>query len=218
MLPRDRSAFAALITDALAFYRQDASTFALNVWWAACERFDLEQVSNALTAHAMDPERGQFAPKPSDVVRQLAGTATDRAMIAWGKVMGAISAVGAYTDVVFDDPAIHAVVEDLGGWVKVCRGEVAELSYLQHRFTEAYRAYTGRGTFEFPRVLSGDRAPDEMFRRRGLPPPKPACVGDPQRAAQVFLGGRTGGKTAIEFNTVVGLAESLLIGRPGMAA
>lgn len=202
MQPGDRQAFSRLLTDALAFYRQDVSAFALDVWWAACERFDLEQVRGALTAHAMDPERGQFAPKPADLVRQLAGTATDRAMLAWGKVLGAISAVGAYTDVVFDDPAIHATVEDLGGWVKVCRGEVAELSYLQHRFCEGYRAYAGRGEFEFPRVLGGDRAPDEMFRRRGLPPPKPACVGDPQRTAQVFLGGRAGGKTAITFNPV----------------
>lgn len=194
--------FRTLITDALAFYRQDVSKFALDVWWAACQRYDLDQVRSALTAHAMDPERGQFAPKPADLVRHLAGTATDRAMIAWGKVMGAISAVGAYSDVVFDEPAIHAAVEDLGGWVKVCRGEVAELSYLQHRFTEAYRAYANRGAFEFPRVLGGDRAPDEMFRRRGLPPPKPAFVGDLDRATFVYEQGRAGGKTAITFNPV----------------
>lgn len=202
MQQSDRAEFAALITDALAFYRQDVSKFALGVWWAACERFDLEQVRGALTAHAMDPERGQFAPKPADLVRHLAGTATDRAMIAWGKVMGAISAVGAYTDVLFDDPAIHAAIEDVGGWVKVCRGEVKDLSYLQHRFTESYRAYVGRGQFEFPRVLMGDRSPDEMFRRRGLPPPKPAVVGDIQRAANVYERGRAGGKTLITFEPV----------------
>lgn len=198
----DHAEFSALLTDALAFYRQDVSRFALDVWWAACERFDIEQVRTALTAHAMDPERGQFAPKPADVVRQLAGTATDRAMLAWGKVLGAISSVGAYTDVVFDDPAIHAVVEDLGGWPKVCRGELKELSYLQHRFTEAYRAYAGRGEFDFPRVLGGDRAPDEMYRRKGLEPPKPASVGDPERAARVYALGREGGKTPIAFNAI----------------
>lgn len=198
----DHSEFSALLTDALAFYRQDVSRFALDVWWAACERFDIEQVRAALTAHAMDPERGQFPPKPADVVRHLAGTATDRAMLAWGKVHGAMSDVGAYRDVVFDDPAIHAVIEDLGGWPKVCRGDLKELSYLQHRFTEAYRAYAGRGEFEFPRVLVGDRAPDEAFERKGLNPPKPACVGDPERAARVYGRGRVGGKTPIAFNAI----------------
>lgn len=208
MTNADKPEFMLLLTDALAFYRQDLSTFALNVWWAACERYSIEQVRQALTAHALDPERGPFAPKPADLVRQLSGTATDRAMIAWGKVMGAISSVGAYSDVVFDDPAIHAVVEDLGGWPKVCRGEVAELSYLQHRFTEAYRAYTGRGSFEYPRALAGARSPDEMYAKRGLPPPKPAIVGDRSAAQSVYLTGRAGGKTPVQFIAIASALEA----------
>jgi hypothetical protein len=133
-------------------------------------------------------------------VRQLAGTATDRAMLAWGKVMNAMQSAGAYTDVVFDDPAIHAAVEDLGGWPKVCRGELKDLSYLQHRFTEAHRAYTGRGQFDYPRLLSGDRDPDSAYQKHGLPIPKPAVIGDKARARLVYLNGSVGGKTAVEFN------------------
>jgi len=191
--------FRELLTNALSFYRQDVSTFMLDVWWQACQGFDLEQVRKALTAHAMDPDRGNFSPKPADIVRQLGGTATDRAMLAWGKVLEAMQSVGAYADVVFDDPAIHACVEDLGGWPKVCRGEMKDLGYLQHRFCEAHRAYTGRGSFEYPRSLRGDRSPDEMFARRGLPPPKPAVVGDRDRAMFVYANGSQGGKTRVEF-------------------
>ena len=50
---------------------------------------------------------------------KLDGTVTDRAALAWGKVLEAMSSVGAYSDVVFDDPAIHAAIEDCGGWVKI---------------------------------------------------------------------------------------------------
>lgn len=192
--------FRELLANALSFYRQDVTPFMLDVWWQACQGFDLEQVRKALTAHAMDPDRGQFAPKPADIVRQLGGTATDRALMAWGKVLDAMQSVGAYSDVVFDDPAIHAVVEDLGGWPKVCRGQVKDLGYLQHRFCDAHRAYAGRGQFDYPRLLAGDRSPDEMYRRRGLPPPKPAVVGSRERARQVYLGGVSGGKTAISFD------------------
>jgi hypothetical protein len=124
-------------------------------------------------------------------------------MLAWGKVMDAMQSVGAYTDVVFDDPAIHAAIEDLGGWPKVCRGELKDLSYLQHRFTESHRAYTGRGVFEYPRVLIGDRSPDAAYAKRGLPPPKPAVVGNPDAALHVYANGATGGKTRIGFNTVM---------------
>src|SRR5690606_19849074 len=101
------------------------------------------------------------------------------------------------TDVVFDDPAIHAAIEDLGGWPKFCRGEVKELSYLQHRFCQSYQAYAGRGKFDYPRRLSGDRSPDDLYLKRGLPPPRPAVIGDIERARLVAVGGRATGKTPI---------------------
>lgn len=202
--------FRELLANALSFYRQDVTPFMLDVWWQACQGFDIEQIRKAMTAHAMDPDRGQFAPRPADIVRQLGGTATDRALMAWGKVMGAIQSVGAYTDVVFDDPAIHAAIEDLGGWPKVCRGDLKDLSYLQHRFTESHRAYTGRVQFDYPRRLTGDRSPDAMFAKRGLPLPRPALVGDPERAQQVMARGSDGGKTPIAFNGVAALAVRAL--------
>lgn len=210
MQATDKPRFVGLITDVLAFYKQDVSEFAISVWWQACERYDLEQVSKALTKHAMDPERGQFPPKPADLVRQLEGTATDRAMLAWGKVMEAMQRIGQYTDVVFDDPAIHAVVEDLGGWSKICRVEMKDLSYLQHQFTEAHRAYCNKGKFDYPRKLMGDRSPDDMYAKRGLPPPKPAVVGDVQQARLVYQGGQAGGKSAISLTGLSAPAKHLL--------
>lgn len=199
MQPNDKPTFVRLITDVLAFYKQDASPFALSVWWQACQKFDIEQVRKALTQHAMDAERGQFAPKPADLVRQLEGTATDKAILAWGKVLHAMQSVGAYTDVVFDDPAIHAVVDDLGGWVKMCRGETKDLGYLQHRFCEAHRAYTGRGDLEYPRLLCGDRSPDSVYAARGLQPPKPALIGDRARAQLTYQSGQASGKVQIAY-------------------
>lgn len=214
MKPSDKTRFAQLITDVMAFYKQDVSTFALSVWWQACERYDFEQVSKALTQHAMDADRGQFAPKPADLVRQLEGTATDRAMLAWGKVLDAVQRIGQYTDVVFDDPAIHAVIEDLGGWPKVCRVEMKELSYLQHRFTEAHRAYTNKGAFDYPRRLMGDRSPDEMYEKRGLPAPKPAVVGDVVKARLVYQGGQLTGKK-ITFQSIASIGQALIEQKAG---
>ena len=103
MKPSDKPAMVAMVTDALAYYGKPVSAFTLQVWVQACQPFSIEQVSKALTAHATDPERGQFAPKVADIVRILSGTATDRAALAWGKCLKAMSSVGAYTDVVFDD-------------------------------------------------------------------------------------------------------------------
>ena len=206
MLPNDKPALVALVTDVLAYYRQNVSEFTLSVWWQACQPFALEQVRKGLTAHATDPERGQFAPKVADLVRILQGTHTDRAQLAWGKALEAMSAVGAYQDVVFDDPAIHAAIEDLGGWPKVCRSDLKELGYMQHRFCESHKAYTGRGEFAYPRRLLGDRSPDGEYEKKGLPPPKPALVGDPERCRMVYMGGSSTGKTLIAYVSPADLA------------
>lgn len=194
MRDTELSQFRQLLTDVMAYYGKDCTKFMLTVWWQALQSFDLEQVSKALQKHATDPERGQFAPKVADIVRALQGTTTDRAAMAWGKVYEAMGSVGAYQDVVFDDPAIHAVLEDLGGWPKVCRTETKDLSFLQHRFQEAHRAYTGRGQFAYPRRLAGDRSPDHDYERRGLPLPKAVLVGDERKAALVYQGGGAAGK------------------------
>lgn len=197
MRDSELSQFRQLLTDVMAYYGKDCTKFMLTVWWQALQSFDLEQVSKALQKHATDPERGQFAPKVADIVRALQGTTTDRAAMAWGKVFEAMGSVGAYQDVVFDDPAIHAVIEDLGGWPKVCRTEIAELSYLQHRFQEAHKAYTELGQFDYQRRLSGDRSPDHEFTSRGIPVPRPVLIGDRERAIHVLKNGNAAGKTLI---------------------
>lgn len=199
--------FSDFLTNVMAYYGKDASDFLLDAWWGACSGVSLEQVKKAIKQHIRDAERGAFAPKASDIVRSLLGTATDRATIAWGKVLGAMGSVGAYQDVVFDDPAIHAAIVDCGGWQNVCRGELAELSYLQHRFCASHKAYTERGTFEFPRQLSGDRSPDSEYLKFGRPLPRPALVGDPLRCAQVLRDGGAGGPQ-ITFKSV---ADALAI-------
>lgn len=208
MKEAERQQFAQLLTDVLAYYRQTVSEFTMSVWWEAMGPYTFEQVSKAMSAHAKNPDGGQFAPKVADLIRILEGTHGDRAMLAWGKVHEAMSAVGAYQDVVFDDPAIHAVVEDLGGWPKLCRTETRELGYVQKRFCDSHKAYTGRGTFPYPRRLMGDRSPDHEWETKGLPLPRPALVGDAERAALVFQGGTAAGKTAIEFSDPVAVLET----------
>lgn len=193
MQQTDKAKFSALITDVLAFYKQDVSKFAVSVWWQACEPFDFEQVSKALSAHAVDPDRGQFPPKPADVVKVLAGTKTDRARLAWGKAFDAMQRVGAYQSVAFDDPVIHAVIEDLGGWMKLCRSDMKELSFIEHRFCESYRAYAGRPDLSYPAKLIGEY--EAINRHEGRKVAPPVLIGQPDKAKEVLCLGSSGPKT-----------------------
>lgn len=182
MQSTDRFEFGEFITQVLAFYKQDASDFAMGVWWDACKPFDLEQVRKAISSHAMHPEKGQFCPKPADLVRELAGTHTDRALMAWGRVSRAMSEVGAYASVDFGDPVIHATVRELGGWSMICRVPNDEQQFLQKRFCDFFRTYTTRGAADAPLALQGDHdtgnaakaleSPDQVCRLGGGSAPK----------------------------------------------
>ena len=195
----DKREFLKLLQGVYEFYgkRDTLTDFAAQVWWNACQSFEFEELSKAFSAHLVNAESGQYLPKPADIVRALQGTTTDRAAMAWGKVLEAASSVGAYTDVVFDDPAIHAAIEDMGGWPKICRTEQKDLSYAMHRFCEQHKAYTGRGQFEFPARLRGDRSADAEYEKKGLPLPKPKLIGNPERAMAVFGGGSKTGRLMI---------------------
>lgn len=205
----DKKEFALLFAGVMAYHRQPCSDALIGMYWRGCQQWDMEQVKKAVDQLTRDAEAGKFPPKIGDITRVLEGTHTDRSQIAWGKVLGAMSAVGAYSDVVFDDPAIHAVIEDLGGWPKICRGETAELSYLQHQFCSSHKAYTGRGKFDYQRRLLGDRSPDAAYTQRGIPLPKPAIVGDCAKAAQVYAGGSAAAKTRITLGMDVSLVALL---------
>ncbi|RZJ12190.1 MAG: hypothetical protein EOP39_04330 [Rubrivivax sp.] len=182
--------FLEILAGVHDFYGKELSDFSGQVWIEAMKPFDLEQVTKALSAHVVNTERGQFMPKPSEVVKQLQGTQTDRALIAWGKVSAALSDVGAYSDVVFDDPLIHLCVTDHGGWPKFCRTTYEEQSYLQHRFCESYRAYASRGVpTDYPARLTGVGSGADDYAKRGMQPPKPRLVGDRAAALRVLSGG-----------------------------
>lgn len=195
MQASDSSKFLEVLAGVHDFYSKDMSEFAARVWLQACEGFDLEQATKALSAHLMDPERGAFMPKPADLVRALHGTQTDRALIAWGKTLMAAQRVGAYTSVCFDDGLIHAVIEDLGGWIRVCRTSTEELPHLQRRFCDSYRAYARRPGAEFPACLAGEA--EIQNGAIGHSSPRPTLIGDPQLAQAVLRGGTTQPKTQI---------------------
>lgn len=184
----EKPALLALVADVLGYYRQPVSPFILTVWWSASQPFSMEQVSKALTQHVTDPDPkiGKFAPTVSDLVRVLAGTKTDRSLLAWGRVYEAMCEVGAYRDVDFGDAAIHATVVDMGGWPKMCRTELSEMSYLQHRFCESYRAYQAAGVSTKP-ALIGDRCSDDLYAKRGLTAPKPVVLGTGKSVPRVDL-------------------------------
>lgn len=193
MLDTDRDAFAEVIAGVYEFYGKGdtISEFSLGVWWQAMQRYDLAAVRDALGRHCMNPDSGQWLPKPADVVRMLDGGTLDSAQVAWAKVQRAVESVGSYQSVCFDDATINAVLADMGGWIALGAVKLDELPFRQKEFENRYRAYRLRGRLEaYPRALPGIIARDNGAK--GHQAPEPVLYGDAGRAALVYQGGRDG--------------------------
>lgn len=181
--------FKDFLTDALAFWGKDVSQFALSVWWEAMQPYDIGAVKLAFSRHAMNPDSGQFAPKPSDVVRMLGGTTQDLALQAWAKVDKAVRQVGCYESVAFDDALVHRVLHDMGGWLSLSQKTEEEWPFVGREFENRYRGYAMRGeTPEYPPVLIGISEAHNARAGHRVSPPR--LIGNPRLAEAVLRGGR----------------------------
>ncbi len=189
MLEADRSAFYDLLGGVFDYYRTELSATVLEIYWTGLRQFDLDAVRTALGQHTMNPDTGQFIPKLADVVKMMGGSTLDSALVGWSKVERAVSGAGAYQSVAFDDPIIHRVVEDMGGWPLLCGTTARDWPFKQNEFTARYRGYKMRGQVPAypPRligIVEGDNA-SRGFRGRD----ETFYIGDPTKAALVVSGG-----------------------------
>lgn len=187
--------FAAVLNGVMVgiYAKPELQREALAMWFMALERFDLADVRAALSRHVGDADRGQYPPRPADVVRQIEGGAIGAATLAWGKVLKAISSVGQYSTVCFDEPAINAAISDLGGWPQLCATRTDEIPFVQRRFEASYRAYRDRGNSDYPRQLAGTHETHNRAHGYLTGSSVPTLIGDPDKCALVFERGTSGG-------------------------
>lgn len=188
MKPEEFEAFEQTIRGVYNFYGKPCSKFALDVWWQALRQFDLAAVSQALGRHCLNPDTGQFLPRPADLMRMLGGSTQDRALVALAKVDRAVRTVGTYRTVVFDDPLIHRVIEDMGGWVALGTKTDDEWPFVGKEFENRYRGYSMRGESPtYPAKLMG--ICDAENGTRGYAEGDIVLIGNAQAARAVLTGG-----------------------------
>lgn len=200
----DKRQTAELVAGVYNFYGKDLTEFALRIWFDCIKDYEYEQVDRAFSEHLKDPEQGKWLPKPADIVRVLQGTYTDRAALAWGRVVEAMRTVGAYQSVVFDDTALMAAVEDIGGWQAICADTVENQPFLQKRFSASYGAYAKRPGHAYPAKLVGRF--EEENRLNGQPTKPPVMLGNPAVCGSILLDGSQGPRQQISVADVKLLA------------
>jgi len=180
--------FCMVLTSVGELYGKPVGEFAISLWWGALKDYDLLAVQEALSRHVRNPDSGQFMPKPADVVRMMQGSTQDSALSAWAKVDKAVRHVGPYKSVVFDDPLIHVVLHDMGGWTALGQKTDDEWPFVAKEFENRYRGFKARGEIpQYPPQMIG--ISDAHNSLGGFKQDQPMLIGDQSKAIQVMQKG-----------------------------
>lgn len=134
----DKSKFANIMSGLAEMYKQTLSEFMLDMYYAILKDYEYEQVERAIKK-VMSNYKYSTLPKPADILEYLEGTRDDKALIAWLQAKEAVSKGGYYASIVFKDPIIAHVLNELGGWQEFCCAQIKDLPFIEKRFLDMYR-------------------------------------------------------------------------------
>lgn len=188
MQAEDELKFVTILTGLSDYYGRELSEGVINLYWEGLRQYDLVAVEKAMWEHTQNPDSGQFMPKIADITRVLQGRTQDQASLAWSKVDQAVRRVGTYQDVVFDDPIIHRVIVEMGGWIAFGTKTEDDWPFVAKDFENRYRGYKLRAEKpEYPPALIGiANAQNQLEGKRRM---QPVLIGDQNKAKAVLLGG-----------------------------
>ena len=192
MNSNDSKVFSESLRATYDMYGKSLSKPVADMYWNALVRFEIDVVLNALSSHVQNPDKGQYVPKPADLILAIEGSGQDRGMLAWSKVVDAIKRQGPHKSVTFDDPLIHAVITDMGGWIEINTVTDEELPFRAMAFEKLYKAKSvpGREVGHQSRLCGSSEAHNE---REGYICPTPLLIGDAEKASLVY---QTGSKSS----------------------
>ena len=175
---------------AAGVYDRKLSEMMLAVYCEALGAYPPDDVVQAIQRHLVDPDAGQFWPKPADIVRQMEGDTRGQAKMAWSRVIDAASRVGTYESVVFDDPLIHVVVAAMGGWMVIGHIDEDSLPFREQDFVTLYQTHRKRRTVpRYPKMLTGRIKMENSANGFDQEIPPPVLIGDQRKALAVLEGG-----------------------------
>lgn len=186
----EKKRFASLMTALADYYDKEVSKGTMALYWEGLKQYDYAAIEKAAWAHTQSPdENGRWMPKISDLTKVLQGSTKDQASIAWSKVDRAVRTIGQNFDVAFDDPLIHRVIQDMGGWIGLSNKSDEDWPFVAREFENRYRGYKMRDEVpEYPTKMIGigsaSAATMGMEYKQGT-----VLIGDEQKAIAVIKGG-----------------------------
>ncbi len=191
MKENDRPRFTELVAGMSRTFGQEADEATYDGYWLGLSDLTIEAIQTAVATAMRTCEH-----MPTVVaLRKLTGeiTTPGRALVAWGVFERAVVQHGADRSVEFDDPVIHAVVRNHGGWPRCCQLPVSEFDkWLRQDFLKTYTALCSTGISEEagqPLIGEHDSSNAMNGYHKHIKPPLQITTGLPVHANLRRLGG-----------------------------
>lgn len=144
MTDQDRDRFEGMLLGLAEIFKEDLSNERVDLYYLALEDMDIEDI---IQAGNILVRTTKFFPKPVEFRESMAVNTDDMAAIAYAKFFKGCAHTPDKT-LVFDDPIIHAVIVNLGGWNDELYDNWASIEkevWLRKDFERLYKTYAKMG-------------------------------------------------------------------------
>ena len=176
---KDFESFLKTLTGLGELFDKKISDTLFELYWQTLNDLSFADFKRAANQLALTTK---FFPKPVEFREQVLPDIATQAALAYAQVERAFTCAGVYASVVFDDPVIHAVLDNLGGWIEYCNQPEDNVKWWRKDFERRYQEFAPlvkTGMIKPPAMLGGLYAADPQSSERAR---LPVFVGDRQKA------------------------------------
>lgn len=141
MEEKDKNQFLMIIKSLEELYSKKISNILKNIYWSSLLDYSIEEVSRSVFNYIKYSSNGQFMPKPCDIIKNIEGDQSDKALIAWSLLMKHIRRRGCDAKIEFEDDIISNVIEDMGGIRSISLCDEKQEPFKRSQFIAIYNFY-----------------------------------------------------------------------------
>lgn len=134
---KDFSLLMAMLAEIFLPVNSSLSETKVELYFDLLKEYSISDIKLGVTKILKSHIYNSF-PKPAEIIKEIEGDQGDVVIEKWLLLKDTIAKVGAYQSVQFEDLVINSVINELGGWSKVCEVLEDDLKWMQKDFERLY--------------------------------------------------------------------------------